>query len=87
MALAFAYGAPKEAVKVKRLKVRNPSRGAIGFQGFGETLASIPSRRCGANWFLQEALACCPDVFSSGEAGFHELAAGLFMVGYGLTEA
>jgi hypothetical protein len=31
--------------------------------------------------------ACCPDVFSSGEAGFHELAAGLFMVGYDLAEA
>jgi hypothetical protein len=40
-----------------------------------------------ANWFLQAALACSPDVFSTGEAGFHELAGGLFMVGYDLTEA
>ena len=40
-----------------------------------------------ANWLLQDALTRKPDVFSPGEAGFHELAAGLFMVGYDLTVA
>ena len=38
-----------------------------------------------ANWFLRTALDAHPGVFSEGEDGFHELAAGLFMVGYDLT--
>lgn len=58
----------------------------IGFRGFGETLASIPGRRCG-QLVLAGSSGLLPDVFSSGEAGFHELAARLFMVGYDLTEA
>ena len=40
-----------------------------------------------ANWFLREVLALNPDAFSKGEDGFHELAAGLFMVGYDLSDA
>ena len=37
-----------------------------------------------ASWFLRLALEKEPNVFSSGEEGLHELAAGLFMIGYDL---
>ena len=37
-----------------------------------------------ANWLLHRTLEDNPGTFSEGEDGFHELAAGLFMVGYDL---
>ena len=40
-----------------------------------------------ANWFIGRALNRNPNAFSAGEEGFHELAAGLFMVGYDLRDA
>ena len=46
-----------------------------------------PFRRCGQNWFIGRALNRNPNAFSAGEEGFHELAAGLFMVGYDLRDA
>lgn len=39
-----------------------------------------------ANWFLRRALEINAQSFSKSEE-FHELAAGLFMVGYDLREA
>ena len=39
-----------------------------------------------ANWFIRRALDHTPHAFSAGETGFHELAAGLFMVGYDLRD-
>jgi hypothetical protein len=84
--LAFAYGPPKEAANAKRPKLRNPSRGTYRFPRLRRDVRFHTEHAMRANWFLQAALDCCPVVFSSGEAGFHELAAGLFMVGYDLTE-
>ena len=40
-----------------------------------------------ANWFIGRALNRNPNAFSAGEEGFHELAAGFFMVGYDLRDA
>ncbi len=37
-----------------------------------------------ANWLPHRTLEDNPGTFSEGEDGFHELAAGLFMVGYDL---
>ena len=45
----------------------------------------VQARR--ANWFIGRALNRNPNAFSAGEEGFHELAAGLFMVGYDLRDA
>ncbi len=85
--LAFAYGLPKESAKAKRPKLRNPSRGAYRFPKLRRDVRFHTEQTMRANWFLLAALACCPGAFTSGETGFHELAAGLFMVGYDLTEA
>ena len=85
--LAFAFGAPKEAINAQQPKVRNPSRGFFRFPRLRQDSRFHAEQTMRANWFLKSALACRPDVFSSGEVGFHELAAGLFMVGYDLTEA
>ena len=40
-----------------------------------------------ANWFVRCAHDRNQHAFSAGEEGFHELAAGLFMVGYDLRDA
>ena len=40
-----------------------------------------------AKWFLRGAREMNPLPFSKGEDGFHELAAGLFMVGCDLQDA
>jgi hypothetical protein len=85
--LAFAFGAPKEAINAQQPKLRNPSRGFFRFPRLRQDSRFHAEQTMRANWFLESALACRPDVFSSGEVGFHELAAGLFMVGYDLTEA
>lgn len=85
--LAFAYGPSKEAANARRPKLRNPSRGAYRFPKLRRDVRFHTEQTMRANWFLKAALACCPGVFSSGEAGFHEFAGGLFMVGYDLTEA
>lgn len=87
LTLTFAYGAPKEATDAKRPKVRNPSRAAYRFPKLGQDARLHTEQTMRANWFLQATLSRHPGVFSTGETGFHELAAGLFMVGYDLTEA
>jgi hypothetical protein len=84
--LAFAYGAPKEGKNPKKpKKVRNPSLGGIRFPKLraGDCRGHTEQTQR-ANWFLRAALALEPAAFSDGEEGFHELAAGLFMVGYDL---
>lgn len=40
-----------------------------------------------ANWLLRRILEEHPGTFGKGEDGFHELAAGLFMIGYDLGPA
>jgi hypothetical protein len=46
-------------------------------------LHSVQAMR--ASWLLRETLASGASPFSVGEDGFHQLAAGLFMVGYDLA--
>lgn len=81
--LAFAWGAPKEAANAAHPKQRNPSTERYRFP----RLAPSPHRHAGhtmrANWLLQAAHEN-DSPFTRGEDGFHELAAGLFMIGYDL---
>jgi hypothetical protein len=85
--LAFAYGAPKEAENPRNPKLRNPSRDGFRFPRLRQEPRLHTEQTMRANWFLRQSLACNPSAFSEGELGFHELAAGLFMVGYDLSEA
>lgn len=86
--LAFAYGAPKEGGNPRRPKLRNPSVGGLRFPQLraGDSRGHTEQTQR-ANWFLRAALSSEPAAFSAGEEGFHELAAGLFMVGYDLSES
>ena len=86
-ALEFAFGTPKEARNTKNTKVRDPSHGPLRFPRLGPDARfhTVQARR--ANWFIGRALNRNPNAFSAGEEGFHELAAGLFMVGYDLRDA
>ena len=86
-ALAFAFGTPKEAPNTKNAKVRDPSRGTLRFPRLRPDARFHTVQVMRANWFIRCALARNPHAFSAGEAGFHELAAGLFMVGYDLRDA
>ena len=86
-ALAFAFGAPKEAPNMKNAKVRNPSHGTLRFPRLRQDARFHTVQVMRANWFIRRALDRNPNAFSAGEAGFHELAAGLFMVGYDLQDA
>lgn len=85
--LAFAYGVPKEAQNRKMPKVRNPSDGDLRFPKLRPDSRFHTEHTMRANWFVRAALELNPTVFSPGEDGFHELAAGLFMVGYDLSDA
>jgi hypothetical protein len=81
--LAFAYGSPKESPTTLRPKVRNPSEGLYRFPrlrpGWPHVVQAMKASR-----FLRAVLDAGPHPFSQGEDGFHESAAGLFMVGYDL---
>src|SRR5262249_48148977 len=87
LSLAFAYGVPKEGPNPKQRKRRNPSGGGLEFPLLRHDSKFHTEQTMKANWFLRGALALNPAAFTEGEVGFHELAAGLFMVGYDLNEA
>ena len=79
-----------EARKTRKPKNRNPVLGSFNFEVPKKVSSSNPRRYTEqimfASWFLRLALEKEPNVFSRGEDGFHELAAGLFMVGYDLRD-
>lgn len=86
--LSFAYGVPKEAQSQERPKRRNPSSGALVFPQLRAGASRFHvDNTMRANWLLSAVLDRERGSFSPGEAGFHELAAALFMVGYDLTTA
>ena len=85
--LAFAFGTPKEAPNSKHAKVRNPSLGTLRLPRLRQDARFHTVQVMRANWFIRRTLDHNPHAFSAGEAGFHELAAGLFMVGYDLRDA
>ena len=85
--LAFAFGTPKEAPNTTNAKVRDPSHGTLRFSRLRPDARFHTVQVMRANWFVRRALERNPHAFSAGEAGFHELAAGLFMVGYDLRDA
>ena len=85
-ALAFAFGTPKEAPNTTNAKVRNPSHGTLRFPRLRPDARFHTVQVMRANWFIRRALDRNPHAFSAGEAGFHELAAGFFMVGYDLRD-
>ena len=86
-ALEFAFGTPKEARNTKNAKVRDPSHGPLRFPKLGQDAQFHTVQVMRANWFVRCAQDRNPNAFSAGEEGFHELAAGLFMVGYDLRDA
>lgn len=85
--LAFAFGSPKEAPKARCPKLRNPSRRRLGFPRLRPDSRLHTAQVMRASWFLRGVLATGVWPCSTGEDGFHELAAGLFMVGYDLRDA
>ena len=86
-ALAFAYGSPKEAQNPRSPKTRNPSAGRYQFQRLRADSRFHSEQTMRASWLLRAALEAGPHPFSTGEDGFHELAAGLFMIGYDLPQS
>ena len=85
--LAFAYGVAKEARNARSPKRRDPSGDGFRFPKLRQDARFHAEHTMRANWFLRAALDRNPRPFGAGEAGFHQLAAGLFMVGYDLTDA
>ena len=85
--LAFAFGSAREGSNPKNPKVRNPSRGSLRFPKLRQDSRFHTKQVMRANWLLRRTLEENPRTFSEGEDGFHELAAGLFMVGYDLGPA
>ena len=85
--LAFAFGDPKEARDAKCPKLRDPGRNGLGFPKLRSDSRFHTAQVMQANWFLRAALESAPWPCGAGEDGFHELAAGLFMVGYDLRDA
>jgi hypothetical protein len=86
-ALAFAYGAPKEAEQPKERKLRNPSHETLTFPKLRNDPRFHAAQAIRANWLLKAALDAERGAFSPAEDGFHELAAALFMIGYDLSAA
>ena len=64
--------------------IRNASCGNLKFRTLWRSPLLYTEQVMCASWFLCLVLEKEPNVFSKGEEGFHELAAGLFMVGYDL---
>jgi len=83
-ALRFASGSPKEAAKAAAPKTRNPSLGSYRFPKLRRDCHFHSLQAMRASSLLQATLEGHCGRFSSGEAGFHELAAALCMVGYDL---
>ena len=84
--LAFAFGRPKEAQSANYRKLRNPSRAQFRFPQLRPDSRFHTAHLMRANWLLRGVLGTARWPCSTGEDGFHELAAGLFMVGYDLSE-
>lgn len=82
--LAFAFGSAKEGSNPKNPKIRNPSRGSLRFPKLRQDSRFHTEQVMRANWLLRRTLEDNAATFREGEDGFHELAAGLFMVGYDL---
>lgn len=85
--LQFAFGTAKEGPHPARPKVRNPSRGRLRFPRLGSDSLFHTQQVMRANWLLRRTLEENPGTFREGEEALHELAAGLFMVGYDLGPA
>ena len=85
--LAFAFGSPKEAPNARCPKLRDPSRRRLGFPRLRPDSRFHTAQVMRASWFLRGVLAAGAWPCSTGEDGFHELAAALFMVGYDLRDA
>ena len=85
--LAFAFGSPKEAPNARCPKLRDPSRRRLEFPRLRPDSRLHTAQVMRASWFLRGVLATGAWPCSPGEDGFHELAAGLFMVGYDLRDA
>ena len=85
--LALAFGNAREGSHPRSRKVRDPSRGSLRFPKLGQDSRFHTVQIMRANWLLRRTLETHPKAFSEGEDGFHELAAGLFMVGYDLGPA
>ena len=85
--LAFAFGSPKEARKARCRKLRDAGRNGLRFPRLRSSSLHHTAQLMRANWFLRSILETGAWPGSAGEDGFHELAAGLFMVGYDLREA
>ncbi len=85
--LAFAFGSPKEAPNARCPKLRDPGRNELRFPRLRPNPRFHTAQVMRANWFLRGVLATGAWPCSPGEDGFHELAAGLFMVGYDLRDA
>ncbi len=83
--LKFAYGNPKEGANAVSPKRRNPSSGSLRFPLLRPDPLFHTLQAMRASWLLRAALDPDPGPFSEGEPGFHEVAAGLFMVGYDLS--
>ena len=84
--LAFAFGRPKEAQNANYRKLRNPSRAPFRFPQLRPDPRFHTAQLMRANWLLRGVLGTARWPCSTGEDGFHELAAALFMVGYDLSE-
>ena len=84
--LAFAFGSPKEARNAKRRKLRDASRHGLRFPRLRSDPRFHTTQLMRANWFLRSILETGAWPGSAGEDGFHELGAGLFMVGYDLRD-
>ncbi len=85
--LAFAFGSPKEAPNAKRRKLRDASRNGLRFPRLRPSPPHHTAQLMRANWFLRSILETGAWPSRPGEDGCHELAAGLFMVGYDVREA
>ena len=85
--LGFAFGSPREVPNARRRKLRDPSRNGLRFPRLGTDPRFHTEHLMQANWLLRHILENAPWPYSTGEEGFHELAAGLFMVGYDLQDA